>query len=120
MLMKRNYIRIFPLLIFCSLFYLSCDKESYNGIIIVHHEYSIGIDPVSLMERKSLQIKEIGSQEDYWKTIDYIEGFEYEEGYEYFLEVEVIKHKKPQIDMSDTTYKLIEILSKSKKSICKQ
>lgn len=117
MLMKKNYLKILFLSIFCSLFCMSCDKSSLEGTIIVSAEYVEGVDPVSAIERNYMQIKNIGEGSSYWETVDYIEGFEYEEGYEYVLKVQIIKYKKPAIDMSDTKYKLIEILSKSKKSI---
>lgn len=113
----KKFTVIHCFIIFCLLFCISCDKESYEAIIIVAPEYSIGIDPVSAQEVKSLNIREIGG-EDYWFSVQYIDGFDYEEGYEYLLKVEVVKYKNPPIDMSGTKYKLIEILSKSKNTIC--
>ena len=114
--MKTMQIKFLSVFIFCCLYCMSCDKEYHEGTILVNSEYVKAVDPVSLEERNYMQIKEIGNDQNLWMTVDHIVGFTYEEGYEYMLKVEIITKKKPQIDMSATTYKLIKILSKNKKS----
>lgn len=116
-MMGHTKYKMLYLFVLIPLFLISCEKSSLEEIIIVNSEYVKAVDPVSLIERNYMQIRNIEDGSDNWEIVEYIEGFEYEEGYEYTLKVKTIKYKKPEIDMSDTKYKLIEVLSKSKKPI---
>lgn len=104
-------------LIFTSILLLSCNK-SENSIseveLIVASEYRVDIDWVSGEDRPFLQIKEVGSSDDYWSVAYGIEGFDYESGYEYLLRVYKIKTDERLQDVPDHTYKLIKIISKTK------
>ncbi len=57
------------------------------------------------------------NESDNWKCLLYndIKGFEYEEGYEYHLFVEVTTIKNPVADQYPYTYRLLKVISKTKK-----
>lgn len=54
------------------------------------------------------------STQKYYLYIGRIEGFEYTEGYEYRLKVLITTIKNPPMDGHSETFKLIELISKTK------
>ncbi len=112
--------KIFLLFLFLTLTLVitGCDREARDVIteveVTVQHKYADLAIPPDFEPIKGLKIKESNSQE--WIVIPGISGFDYVENFEYRLKLEKTKLADPPMDLpSDTTYKLLEILSKEPK-----
>lgn len=83
----------------------SIAKDKISNIIVTVEPY-MALSYGAFFKSLSLKTSEPG--------IDYIKGFNFEWGYEYKLKVEARKLENPPMDMGDTEYKLIKIISKQK------
>lgn len=112
--MKKQHLLTLLCLLFC-LYSCSDDEKSKIDLkertIIVDAKTEIGFDEVHNMERSYLRIK-FDDNDTKWTTIYGITGFEHEEGYTYILKVTEKTIKNPLPDQPQTTYELIEVISK--------
>lgn len=97
---------------------VSCDREDRDKtttvVATVHHKHVDYAIPPDFTVINGIKIKESKSAE--WITIVGIEGFSFEENFEYQLKLEKTYLANPPMDSpSNTTYRLIEILSKEPK-----
>lgn len=86
----------------------SCAAD-HQIVLIANHK----VDCTGVAPQKCFKIKEVG-QQDWTYFYDDIEGFDYVEGYYYKLKIAVSENENPPADGSSLTYKLIEVLGKSK------
>lgn len=111
------------ILLVVSIFLISgCDKDNNLGssrteIIIVAPKLELSgtLPPTNNKVNVMVATKE-NSDKKYYLHIRRIEGFEYSEGYEYKLKVLITTIKNPPMDGHLETFKLLEIISKTKQS----
>ncbi|MGL4493793.1 MAG: DUF4377 domain-containing protein, partial [Tannerellaceae bacterium] len=95
----------------------ACQKEPIDStkeiLLLVDSKTHEFMNWGSDMPSVGIKVKELQSAD--WSVIPLngINGFTFEQGYEYKLSVLKTKLANPPIDGSDTTYQLIEILSKT-------
>ncbi|MGL5620587.1 MAG: DUF4377 domain-containing protein, partial [Tannerellaceae bacterium] len=95
----------------------ACQKEPIDStkeiLLLVDSKTHEFMNWGSDMPSVGIKVKELQSAD--WSVIPLngINGFTFEQGYEYKLSVLKTKLANPPTDCSDTTYQLIEILSKT-------
>ncbi|OPB94445.1 DUF4377 domain-containing protein [Elizabethkingia ursingii] len=97
--------------------FISCNRSDNNDRTV---EITANVWPTYIEYKNVLgdtvhgiKIKETDSNE--WSTIAGISGFQYEEGYEYQIRLLKTYLVNPPMDGSNIDYKLIEVISKTKK-----
>lgn len=107
------------LLFFCTVTFICCsnDDELQNKVTTIEMYVSAQTDtyiPWDATEPiECMLVKEEGSNEYLKLGFNGIQGFEYTKGYEYTLLVEKTILANPPADGSNTTYRLINIISQN-------
>lgn len=121
-MLRRSFIMLLVLACSSLFFGMSCNKDKDGP-----EELTMKIDatldqggpaPPATVDNPTviyyMRATVQGSNEKFGLALGRIEGFEYEEGYEYMLKVLKTPIENPRADGHTATYKLIEILSKTK------
>lgn len=126
-LSKENKIwtsaKILFVIFFVGLFFSKCTKNSESRVTILNIEPKVGYvsprppgaadSPASIPAMKAI---EVGKSDTMYLTLNRIQGFAYEEGYKYVIKVSIARIKNPTEDGYVDSYKLIELISKTKES----
>lgn len=76
---------------------------------------TIKIDPYKQVSNSAFfQVLVLSSPDE--PGLDYLSGFDFEWGYHYVVKVKKTKLAQPMMDVSDTEYELVEVISKEKAS----
>lgn len=113
---KTIFLCLFALI---TIFTVSCNREDDRDKVTtvfasVHHKHVDYAIPPDFYVVKGLKIKKSDAAE--WITIVGIDEFAFEENFEYRVKLEQTVMANPPMDSpSDTTYRLLEVLSKEPK-----
>ncbi len=106
-------------LLFSIILLLSCSKENNENertVILSIESQTIqnGTIPDSDQTVECMVAKEENTNEVHYLYLGRIENFEYEEGFEYRIRVLISKIENPPMDGYTESFKLIELISKTK------
>lgn len=94
-----------------------CSKdssESRKSIFIVDSNTTLTNAIPEAGTSECMVAKEEGTNNVYYFTLNQIKGFEYQKGYSYRIKVQIDPVNEVLIDASQLSYKLIEVLSKTR------